>query len=203
MSRPNTVLTFSNRSADVIHLSSGEDDPVASSKAAESEPSGAHTDDAFNRPDAQGRVLVNVNHPSQEEDIFLTPQLARAVKPHQVLAPRLRGFLGAGVPRFSLRFSRQIGGIRFLYDNLIESVERFGSSSGFGCILAHSMGLGKTLQVISFIDVLFRQTQAHTVLAIVPVSPPTGLGGADQRSKPGVKYGWEDSGVSVVSSSHR
>lgn len=63
----------------------------------------------------------------------------------------------------------QIGGIRFLYDNLVESVERFSSSSGFGCILAHSMGLGKTLQVISFIDVLFRRTQAHTVLAIVPV----------------------------------
>lgn len=64
----------------------------------------------------------------------------------------------------------QIGGIRFLYDNLVESMERFSSSSGFGCILAHSMGLGKTLQVISFIDVLFRHTQAHTVLAIVPVS---------------------------------
>lgn len=64
----------------------------------------------------------------------------------------------------------QVGGIRFLYDNLVESVERFSSSTGFGCILAHSMGLGKTLQVISFIDVLFRHTQAHTVLAIVPVS---------------------------------
>ena len=64
----------------------------------------------------------------------------------------------------------QIGGIRFLYDNLVESVERFGSTGGFGCILAHSMGLGKTLQVIAFIDVLFRHTQAHTVLAIVPVS---------------------------------
>lgn len=63
-----------------------------------------------------------------------------------------------------------MGGIRFLYDNLVESLERFGSSSGFGCILAHSMGLGKTLQVISFIDVLFKHTQAHTVLAIVPVS---------------------------------
>lgn len=72
---------------------------------------------------------------------------------------------------FSLSsLSAQIGGIRFLYDNLVESVERFGSTGGFGCILAHSMGLGKTLQVIAFIDVLFRHTQAHTVLAIVPVS---------------------------------
>uniref|UniRef100_A0AAX7STZ2 RAD54 like 2 n=1 Tax=Astatotilapia calliptera TaxID=8154 RepID=A0AAX7STZ2_ASTCA len=112
----------------------------------ESEPSDAHINDTLNQPDAQGRVLVNLNHPTTEEDIFLSPQLARAVKPHQ------------------------IGGIRFLYDNLVESVERFSSSSGFGCILAHSMGLGKTLQVISFIDVLFRRTQAHTVLAIVPVN---------------------------------
>lgn len=64
----------------------------------------------------------------------------------------------------------QICGIRFLYDNLVESLELFSNSSGFGCILAHSMGLGKTLQVISFIDVLFRHTQTHTVLAIVPVS---------------------------------
>lgn len=41
----------------------------------------------------------------------------------------------------------QIGGIRFLFDNIVESVDRFESSTGFGCILAHSMGLGKTLQV--------------------------------------------------------
>lgn len=67
-------------------------------------------------------------------------------------------------------FSCQIGGIRFLYDNLVESLERYESSGGLGCILAHSMGLGKTLQVISFIDIVLRHTQAHTVLAIVPVS---------------------------------
>lgn len=77
--------------ADVIDLSSGEDDAIVhvSSESAieeeESEPSGAHANDVLNRPDTQGRVLVNVNHPSTEKDIFLSPQLARAVKPHQVL----------------------------------------------------------------------------------------------------------------------
>ncbi|MEQ2209785.1 hypothetical protein XENOCAPTIV_003996 [Xenoophorus captivus] len=123
-----------------------EDDTVAqvSKDEEESESSGAHANDALNQPDAKGRVLINLNHPATEEDIFLSPQLSRAVKPHQ------------------------IGGIRFLYDNLVESLELFSNSSGFGCILAHSMGLGKTLQVISFIDILFRHTAAHSVLAIVP-----------------------------------
>ncbi|KAJ8370827.1 hypothetical protein SKAU_G00108550 [Synaphobranchus kaupii] len=142
---------------DVIELSSGEDDTLHSGQSIQDddddratpgteESSGSHINDALNQPDALGQVLVNINHPANEKDLFLTPQLARAVKPHQ------------------------IGGIRFLYDNLVESLERYGNSSGFGCILAHSMGLGKTLQVISFIDILLRHTEAHTVLAIVPVN---------------------------------
>uniref|UniRef100_A0A8C1ZRC5 RAD54 like 2 n=1 Tax=Cyprinus carpio TaxID=7962 RepID=A0A8C1ZRC5_CYPCA len=142
---------------DVIELSSGDEDALRISSEEDNnedrsvtpgteESSGSHVNDSLNQPDAQGRVLVNINHPGDEEDLFLAPQLARAVKPHQ------------------------IGGIRFLYDNLVESLERYKSSSGFGCILAHSMGLGKTLQVISFIDVLLRHTGAKTVLAIVPVN---------------------------------
>ncbi|XP_061636174.1 helicase ARIP4-like isoform X3 [Phyllopteryx taeniolatus] len=112
--------------AGAVNLSQGEYDAISRDSAHHDivrQQSGMHINDDFNRPDNQGRVLVNLNHPSTEKDIFLSRQLARAVKPHQ------------------------IGGIRFLYDNLVESVERFGSSSGFGCILAHSMGLGKTLQV--------------------------------------------------------
>ncbi|XP_029006030.1 helicase ARIP4 [Betta splendens] len=141
---------------DIIELSSGDEDALqissesaeedADGSAGSEESSGAHINDAMNLPDAEGRVLVNINHPAEEKDVYLAPQLARAVKPHQV------------------------GGIRFLYDNLIESLERYKNSSGFGCILAHSMGLGKTLQVISFIDILLRNTEAHTVLAIVPVN---------------------------------
>ena len=73
-------------------------------------------------------------------------------------------------PSYLVSIICKVGGIRFLYDNLVESLERYKSSSGFGCILAHSMGLGKTLQVISFVDILLRHTGAHTVLAIVPVS---------------------------------
>uniref|UniRef100_A0A8C6TA83 RAD54 like 2 n=1 Tax=Neogobius melanostomus TaxID=47308 RepID=A0A8C6TA83_9GOBI len=126
------IIVFSSA---VTSLSSEEASAVPTSRESpaeerDSEPRAAHVNDALNG----------------DPDIFLTPQLARSVKPHQ------------------------IGGIRFLYDNLVESLEQFSSSPGFGCILAHSMGLGKTLQVISFIDILFRHTQAHTVLAIVPVN---------------------------------
>ena len=64
----------------------------------------------------------------------------------------------------------QIGGIRFLYDNIVESLKQFNLSPGFGCILAHSMGLGKTLQVIGFIEVFFRCTPAKHVLCVVPVN---------------------------------
>lgn len=46
--------------------------------------SGVHTDDSANQVDPQGRVLVNVNHPLDEEDIFLAPQIAKVIKAHQV-----------------------------------------------------------------------------------------------------------------------
>lgn len=63
----------------------------------------------------------------------------------------------------------KIGGIRFMFDNIVESIKHYETSRGFGCILAHSMGLGKTLQVISFIDVFLKHTGAKTVLCVVPV----------------------------------
>ena len=38
----------------------------------------------------------------------------------------------------------------------MQSVEEAKNSTGQGCVLAHAMGLGKTLQVISFVDVFLR-----------------------------------------------
>ncbi|KAG5873295.1 hypothetical protein JTB14_028409 [Gonioctena quinquepunctata] len=136
-----------------IDISSDDDCIVVSEpEGEEDEPdddpsnSGMHTNDQFNQPDEKGRVLVNVGHPEGEPDIFVAPQIARIIKPHQ------------------------IGGVRFLYDNVVESTSRFESSSGFGCILAHSMGLGKTLQIVTFADIFLRNTPARTILCIMPIN---------------------------------
>ncbi|KAJ0179964.1 hypothetical protein K1T71_004555 [Dendrolimus kikuchii] len=135
----------SSDSDDCIMLSDSE---VPPSPEAEDDPnnSGLHVNDSYNIPDEQGRVLINIGHPENEEDIFLAPQIARIIKPHQ------------------------IGGVRFLFDNIIESVERFSTSTGFGCILAHSMGLGKTLQIVCFCDIFLRHTSSKTVLCIMPIN---------------------------------
>ena len=95
---------------------------------------GLHVDDKSNVPDQEGRILINVDHPEEDQPIFLSPNIARSVRPHQ------------------------IGGIRFLYDNLIESAQQVRSSEGLGCILAHSMGLGKTVQIIALCDIFLGNT---------------------------------------------
>ena len=105
---------------------------------------GIHTNDTLNTLDVQGRVIINVGHPANEPDIFIAPQFARAIKPHQ------------------------IGGVRFLYDNIIESCNRYDTSSGLGCILAHSMGLGKTMQIICFTDIFIRYLLILKVLITGP-----------------------------------
>ncbi|KAK6639775.1 hypothetical protein RUM43_008050 [Polyplax serrata] len=150
---PTVVDDKKKKKGDVVTLSSdSEDDCIVLSDEDESEPeedptnSGMHTNDKYNLPDEKGRIIVNVGHPEAEMDLFLAPQIAKIIKPHQ------------------------IGGIRFLYDNVIESIDRFSTSAGFGCILAHSMGLGKTLQIVSFSDIFLRYTSAKTILCIMPIN---------------------------------
>lgn len=76
-----------------ISSSSDDDDCILLSEPSsgdEGEPiddptnSGMHTNDLYNTPDEQGRVLVNVGHPAEEPEIFLASQIARIIKPHQV-----------------------------------------------------------------------------------------------------------------------
>jgi SNF2 family DNA or RNA helicase len=65
----------------------------------------------------------------------------------------------------------KIGGVRFMWENIVDDLKQYESDEeGFGCILAHAMGLGKTLQVITFVEALLRASPATTALIVVPVN---------------------------------
>jgi RAD54-like protein 2 len=138
----------SDSDSDIQILSGDDQDLALDDDDEDDDPNdvGSHVDDSLNVADLEGRVLVNVGHPDNEDPIYLPPQLARVMKPHQ------------------------IGGVRFLYDNVVESSERYRESQGFGCILGHSMGLGKTIQVCTFSDVFLTSTPGRHVLIIVPIN---------------------------------
>lgn len=108
--KPKTVIVDSSSDSDDCIMLSDEESEESFDEDVSN--SGAHTNDLYNVQDSQGRVVVNIVHGENEPDIFVAPQIARIIKPHQ------------------------IGGVRFLYDNIIESTEIFDKSTGFGCILA-------------------------------------------------------------------
>ena len=108
--------------------------------------SGMHTNDRLNSRTKDGKVVINVSEKNPEVVVHVAESIEKIIKPHQ------------------------IGGVRFLYDNIIESPSTYDKSSGFGCILAHAMGLGKTLQVVTFSDVFLRATSGKYVLIIVPIN---------------------------------
>ena len=137
------IVDSSSDSDDCIILSDDEDELVEED---DENNSGEHTNDSYNQRDAEGRVVVNIGHGADEAKIYVAPQIARIIKPHQ------------------------IGGVRFLFDNIIESADIFDKSSGFGCILAHSMGLGKTIQLVCFCDIFLRHTSSKSILIIMPIN---------------------------------
>ncbi|KAL0829318.1 hypothetical protein ABMA28_004116 [Loxostege sticticalis] len=67
----------------------------------------------------------------------------------------------------------QANGIKFMWDACFESAKRIKKDRGSGCILAHCMGLGKTLQVVSLTHTLLTHselTNVHRVLVVCPLS---------------------------------
>ena len=80
------VIELSSSDEDVVCVSKEDEQPEEEEEEEDDDPnnSGQHVNDAMNQPDLLGNVLVNVGHPPDEADIFLAPQIARAVKPHQV-----------------------------------------------------------------------------------------------------------------------
>ena len=97
------------------------------------------------------RLILELDSKTNESVIEVSPKLVQQLKPHQC------------------------DGIRFLWNNVFESIEAIQTkkSEGSGCILAHCMGLGKTLQVISFIHTILNYdqiTKVKTCLVLCPIN---------------------------------
>ncbi|KAF0929785.1 hypothetical protein E2562_025924 [Oryza meyeriana var. granulata] len=93
--------------------------------------------------------IVNLAREEDEAPVKIPSSISAKLKPHQV------------------------SGIRFMWENVIQSVKKVKSGDkGFGCILAHNMGLGKTFQVITFLYTVMRCAQLglRTALIVTPVN---------------------------------
>nr|XP_029119817.1 protein CHROMATIN REMODELING 20 isoform X2 [Elaeis guineensis] len=98
---------------------------------------------------ADDGYIVNVAREEDEEPVRIPRSISAKLKPHQV------------------------AGIRFMWENVIQSVKKVRSGDrGFGCILAHTMGLGKTFQVIAFLYAAMRTSdlELKTALIVTPVN---------------------------------
>ncbi|XP_036321898.1 transcriptional regulator ATRX homolog isoform X2 [Rhagoletis pomonella] len=67
----------------------------------------------------------------------------------------------------------QVSGVKFMWDACFETIKEAEDNAGSGCILAHCMGLGKTLQIVTLSHTLLvnsRRTGVERVLIITPLS---------------------------------
>ncbi|OEL21409.1 Protein CHROMATIN REMODELING 20 [Dichanthelium oligosanthes] len=84
--------------------------------------------------------IVNLAREEDEEPVRIPSSMSSKLKPYQV------------------------EGIRFMWENVIQSVKKVKSGDkGLGCILAHNMGLGKTFQVCVGLDIHFLKSYPFVV----------------------------------------
>ncbi|XP_063697566.1 transcriptional regulator ATRX-like [Culicoides brevitarsis] len=99
------------------------------------------------RPDLEEEFVLDYDK-KNDEPITVHPDIVRKLKPHQK------------------------DGVRFMYNNCYGPIDDIEKYPGSGCILAHCMGLGKTLQLIALLHTIIRYPRLKTnkILVLCPKS---------------------------------
>ncbi|XP_038868606.1 transcriptional regulator ATRX-like [Salvelinus namaycush] len=94
------------------------------------------------------KLVLDVDEETKEPMVQVHRNLVTKLKPHQV------------------------DGVQFMWDCCCESVKKTSKNSGSGCILAHCMGLGKTLQVVTLLHTLLlcEKLDFSTALIVCPLN---------------------------------
>ncbi|XP_067903382.1 transcriptional regulator ATRX isoform X2 [Heterodontus francisci] len=92
------------------------------------------------------KLVLDEDKETNESIVQVHRNLVRKLKPHQV------------------------DGVQFMWDCCCESVSKTTKENGSGCILAHCMGLGKTLQVVTFLHTMLLSEKLNFSTALI-VSP--------------------------------
>ncbi|KAI9562242.1 hypothetical protein GHT06_013207 [Daphnia sinensis] len=93
-------------------------------------------------------LVLDFDPKTKQELVTVDKQIVTKLKPHQVK------------------------GVKFMWDACFESIERLKDHPGSGCILAHCMGLGKSLQVVTLVHTVLthKECQVERVLVVCPLS---------------------------------
>lgn len=93
------------------------------------------------------KLVLDFDEDSKKPLLQVDKNLARKLKPHQA------------------------NGVKFMWDACFESLDRCEKDVGSGCILAHCMGLGKTLQVVTLVHTLLKNSEDTGVIRVLVVCP--------------------------------
>uniref|UniRef100_A0A2M4A3R9 Putative transcription regulator xnp/atrx dead-box superfamily protein n=1 Tax=Anopheles triannulatus TaxID=58253 RepID=A0A2M4A3R9_9DIPT len=93
------------------------------------------------------QLVLDFDEETKEPLLEMDKRLVKQLKPHQA------------------------NGVKFMFDACCESLDRLRETPGSGCILAHCMGLGKSLQVVALTHTLLSNADVTGIERILVVCP--------------------------------